>query len=109
MENDYGGDHTKVVDIVRASGIFPNFMALTLAVEMLMSPECSLIVVRAKDRFNKPTDFGYKDMLLNIKLEHSDHVGELQLHLQPIIEVKPACHRTYALMRAGELMGRRQH
>jgi len=100
MENDYDGDHTKLVDIVRASGIFPNFLCLAMAVDILMSPDCALIVVRAKDRFNKPTDFGYKDMLLNVRLEGSDHVGELQLHLAPIIEVKPACHRTYALMRA---------
>ena len=75
-------------------------MELTLAVQALMADGCTLVVVRAKDRFNKPTDFGYKDLLLNVKLEGSEHVGELQLHLQSIIDIKPACHRTYALMRA---------
>ena len=61
---------------------------------------CTLIVVRGKDRFNKPLDSGYRDMLLNVRLEGSDHVGELQLHLRTIIDIKEAAHRTYALMRA---------
>ena len=39
-------------------------------------------------------------MLLNVRLEGSDHVGELQLHLKTIIDIKEAAHRTYALMRS---------
>ena len=27
-------------------------------------------------------------MLLNVKLDDSDHVGELQLHLQSVIDIK---------------------
>ena len=100
IENDYSGNHLKLVDVVRASGIFATFSQLALMVEALMGAGCSLLVVRAKDRFNNPTDFGYKDLLLNVKLDDSDHIGELQLHLQAIIDIKPACHRTYALMRA---------
>eukprot|EP00620_Florenciella_sp_RCC1587_P022047 CAMPEP_0182563566 /NCGR_PEP_ID=MMETSP1324-20130603/5681_1 /TAXON_ID=236786 /ORGANISM="Florenciella sp., Strain RCC1587" /LENGTH=54 /DNA_ID=CAMNT_0024776799 /DNA_START=43 /DNA_END=203 /DNA_ORIENTATION=+ len=30
---------------------------------------------------------------------HRTYVGELQLHLQTIIDIKEAAHRTYALMR----------
>mmetsp|Transcript_24999 Transcript_24999/g.57947 ORF Transcript_24999/g.57947 Transcript_24999/m.57947 type:complete len:1793 (+) Transcript_24999:178-5556(+) len=100
IENDYGGDHTKLVDVVRSSAVFYTFAQLTLAVQALLDEGCTLNVCRAKDRFNNPTDFGYKDMLLNLQLQASDHVGELQLHLGPIIAIKPACHRTYALMRA---------
>ena len=36
IENDYSGDHTKLVDVVRSSGIFANFKQLTLAVEELL-------------------------------------------------------------------------
>ena len=35
IEGDYGGDHTKLVDAVRASAIFKTFAQLTLAVEAL--------------------------------------------------------------------------
>ena len=100
IEGDYGGDHTKLVDVVRASAIFLTFMQLTLFVEALLEEGCLLIVIRAKDRFNKPLDSGYRDMLLNVQLKGSEHVGELQLHLRTIIDIKEAAHRTYALMRA---------
>jgi len=33
-------------------------------------------------------------------IKGSEHVGELQLHLQTIIDIKEAAHRTYALMRS---------
>ena len=80
-----------------------------------------LIVVRAKDRFNNPTSFGYKDFLLNVRLppnptsfEDGTHVGELQFHLEAIHAIKPACHRTYALLRQvstkrGWLVGRSKY
>jgi len=102
IENDYGGDHTKLVDVVRGSAIFTTFIQLTLFVEVLLGDEYSeLIVLRAKDRFNKPLDSGYRDVLLNYKFEGtSGHVGELQLHLRTIIDIKESAHRTYALMRA---------
>ena len=77
-----------------------SFVQLTLFVEALLEEGCLLIVVRAKDRFNKPLDSGYRDMLLNVQLKGSEHVGELQLHLRTIIDIKEAAHRTYALMRA---------
>ena len=79
---------------------FKTFAQLTAFVDSLLEAGCALIVVRAKDRFNKPLDSGYRDMLLNVRLEGSDHVGELQLHLRTIIDIKEAAHRTYALMRA---------
>ena len=36
IEGDYGGDHTKLVDVVRASAIFVTFVQLTLFVEALL-------------------------------------------------------------------------
>jgi hypothetical protein len=100
IEGDYGGDHTKLVDVVRASAIFTSFRQLGFFAEALLEEGCTLIVVRAKDRFNAPLDSGYRDMLLNVKLEGTEHVGELQLHLRTIIDIKEAAHRTYALMRS---------
>ena len=100
IEKDYNGNPRKLVDVVRASAIFTTFVQLALFVEVLLGEGCALLVVRAKDRFNYPLDSGYRDMLLNVKLEGSEHVGELQLHLQSIIDIKEAAHRTYALMRA---------
>ena len=75
------------------------YLQLSLAVEALLADACELIVVRAKDRLNNPTSFGYTDFLLNVRLRDGTHVGELQLHLEAIHAIKPACHRTYALLR----------
>jgi len=99
IEGDYGGNHLLLVDAVRSSAIFDSFAQLTNFVGAFEKyPQ--VIVVRAKDRFNKPLDSGYRDMLLNVMLDGGEHVCELQLHLKPIIAIKPAAHRTYALMRS---------
>ena len=84
MYADYDGDPSRVVDIVRASALFSSMTQLALAIEALLGDGCSLVVVRAKDRFNKPTSFGYCDFLLNVRLRDGRHVGELQLHLSAI-------------------------
>ena len=101
IEKDYSGDHTKLVDVVRASAIFMTLMQLARFADALLAPGCAMVVVRAKDRFNSPLDSGYRDVLLNVKLRAGDdYVFELQLHLQTIIDIKEAAHRTYALMRS---------
>ena len=112
--SQYHGDPRRVVDIVRASAIFTSMMQLALALETLLGDGCPLIVVRAKDRLNNPTSFGYTDFLLNVRLRDGTHVGELQLHLEAIHAIKPACHRTYALLRQvstkrGWLVGRSKY
>ena len=48
IEGDYGGDHTKLVDVVRSSAIFTTFAQLTLFVEALLEDGCALIVVRGR-------------------------------------------------------------
>jgi len=98
MYADYNGDPRRVVDICRASCVFLTMTQLALALETLLA-EAGLIVVRAKDRLNNPTSFGYRDMLLNIRLNGGQHVAELQLHLAQIHAIKPLCHRTYAILR----------
>ena len=74
-------------------------LQLALAIEAFLENGCALVVVRAKDRFSNPTSFGYMDLLLNVRLKEGRHVGELQIHLERIHAIKPACHRTYALLR----------
>ena len=92
---------SRIVDIVRASAIFATMLQLAVALETLLSDGCeNLVVVRAKDRLNHPTSFGYMDFLLNVRLRHGTHVAELQLHLGPIHDIKPLCHRVYSLLRS---------
>ena len=58
IEGDYGGDHMKLLDVVRGSAIFLTIAALTGFIELLLEEGCLLTVLRAKDRFNQPEDSG---------------------------------------------------
>ena len=66
---------------------------------LLLLAVTALLCVCAHDYFNHPTDYGYRYMVLNLTLEDSEHVGELQVHLQPMIDIRPASSRTYELIR----------
>ena len=109
VEMDYDGDHLRVVDIVRDSAVFLTMGGYAQAVKRLLEGDCGVEVVRAKDRLaHGGNSYGcvrgtlsnrgrtnpqplpapapplprYRDMLLNVKLPGSEHVGELQLHFQ---------------------------
>ena len=56
-----------------------------------------LVIIRVKDRINNPKD-GYMDLLINVEI--GNHVGELQLSLARLLEVKGSAHRIYNLTRA---------
>ena len=101
---DYAGDPLRVVDIVRGTAVFVTLAQLAFALESLLDNSCELLVVRAKDRMNNPTSFGYSDILLNVRLHgdgpYSQHIGELQLHLEAMHAIKPATHKTYTVLRS---------
>ena len=49
----------------------------------------------------------YRDLLLNVSDAAEDpgtaHVGELQFHLRPILDLKPLAHANYSLVRDVDL------
>ncbi|CAN1208610.1 hypothetical protein TUMEXPCC7403_00215 [Tumidithrix helvetica PCC 7403] len=98
-EGEYGGDHSRLVDICRASIIYNSYRDL-----MLGLGKCKemLALVREKNRFAKPTPAGYRDILLNVRLSNG-HIAELQLHLQQIMDVKNGVgHKLYEEVRSIE-------
>ena len=76
IEHDYGGDHTPCSWTRCARRPLQELRAAHARVAGLLEDGCELIVVRAKDRFNKPLGLSYRDMLLNVRLGGSEHVGE---------------------------------
>ena len=70
------------MDALRASAVFDSFEQLTRAVEALLAGGYAMIFVRAEDRFNNPLESGDRHMLLNVRPERSNHVGELRLCLR---------------------------
>ena len=66
-----------------------------------------MIVIRAKDRFNRPLDSGYRDMLLNLRCEATGHIVEVQITLDPLIAIKAGGgHANYAIARVHRLFER---
>ena len=101
VENEYGGNYSKVVDVVRASAVFDNAADLARLVASLSDDGATEVkVVRVKDRFSNPVSGGYRDMLLNVRVGDLQHVGELQLHIESIKAIKPKAHRLYDLLRS---------
>ena len=80
---DYGGDASRITDIVRSSVIFETEEQVLQALTTL---EQDMDVIRIKNRFENPVN-GYRDVLLNILLPNR-HIAEMQLHLRNILDVK---------------------
>ena len=96
---DYGGDASRILDLSRASIVYDNFEALQKGLAAL---EGQVEIVRGKDRFEKPTAGGYRDIVLNVRMPNG-HIVELQLHLKQIMEVKQGKgHEIYEKTRAIE-------
>lgn len=73
-----------VKDLVRGSIVVPNLDMVPKALKALKAS--GIKVARIKNRFANPAG-AYRDMLLNMELPNG-HVGELQVHIAPMIRAK---------------------
>ena len=101
-EKDYGGDVARVVDLERATGIFDSVDDLELR---HLAAEGRLAPGRDHDPalqgpLRQEVQSGYRDLQLNVELD--GFVGELQLNLRRIIEVKAKAHTIYEVERVIE-------
>jgi hypothetical protein len=106
VDADYKGDWSRLGDIVRGSVVLDSMDQLEDAVAALRKAGIKL-AKPPKDRFAKPTEAGYRDMLVNVEYPNG-HVGELQLHLKPIIKAKSAGHKFYEETRAIESKAKKE-
>ena len=56
------------------------------------------VELRVKNRFTEPAPFGYRDMLLNVRLANG-HIAEVQLGFDSLMMLKEWMHPNYALAR----------
>lgn len=98
VENKYGGDWSRLVDVVRASIAVDSYDELKSLVGKLKEGGLELAAA-PEDRFHEPTPVGYSDVMLNVKLSNGT-VGELQLHLKPMLEAKAEGHKPYEVIRS---------
>ena len=83
VKDDYGGRFGKIFDLVRAS-VKCRSATEVLKVWQALQKISGVEVVRCKNRFRDSLFTGYRDMLLNIRLELPGcgvfHIVELQIH-----------------------------
>jgi hypothetical protein len=104
IEADYGGDVSRIVDLSRASLVYTTMEELQAG---LAAVEAQADVVRVKNRFDKPTSSGYRDIVFNLRMPNG-HIVELQLHLKQIIEAKEEGHSLYEEQRTIEATASRE-
>jgi len=74
-------------DIVRASIVFASSQQLLQFVETLLQ---DFTILQSKNRFQRPSFTGYRDWCLHLQIDTGlgfQHVCELQLHYQPILQL----------------------
>ncbi|WP_064609230.1 RelA/SpoT domain-containing protein [Photobacterium sp. J15] len=79
------GQTHKITDLARGSLVADDIPALVQAFELL---DKEITIVAVKNRFKDPTDSGYRDLKLLVKLPESNIIAEVQLHLDAISTVK---------------------
>jgi len=102
VENEYGGDARRLVDVIRGAGVFTSCTDMYKMVQTMESTS-TISIIRCKDRINKPLESGYRDVILNISLKTCEdvdpQVAELQLRLKPIHDLYAQSHRVYEIQR----------
>jgi hypothetical protein len=102
-ENDYQGDVARVVDVERATGLFDSVETLNTAASAFRGTIDGLTVRRCKDAFfAHKHDSGYRDMKLFVEVADTGFIGELQLNLRQIQNIKGHAHKVYDVERVLE-------
>jgi hypothetical protein len=86
-----------LLDPVRCSFACDTFADIKTTLDALQASGMKL-ARKPKDRFDKPTDVGYRDCLLNVVLPNGI-VGEVQLHSKAMLKVKADGHKWYEIQR----------
>ena len=100
VKSDYDGNWNQLTDIVRASIAVDHVSDIHGVLGALRKSGMQL-ARKPKDRFAKPTEAGYRDILMNVKYPNG-HVGELQVHVKPMIKAKSIAHKDYEVVRTIE-------
>jgi hypothetical protein len=108
VRTSFGGDWRKLIDVARATIALDSMDDLQNLTKVLGAKFAAHgtrekashihLAKKPKDRFANPTDVGYRDMVLNLRMP-SGAVVELQLHLKSMVRAKSAGHKHYETMR----------
>lgn len=98
VEADYDGDWSQLRDVVRATISVPTMGNVKQALGHLREAGIEL-AQQPKDRFAKPTDEGYRDLMTVVKLPNG-MLAELQIHVKAMTLAKEEGHEHYNVTRS---------
>lgn len=91
----YKGDTTRMLDLVRGTLVVANKNAAYAALEALGQ---RIEIVRVDDRFATPTEAGYMDIAVGLRMPNGV-MAELQINIPEMIEAKEVGHKLYEIER----------
>lgn len=97
IDADYDGDASRLVDVAGAYIQFDKVKDVYAALAVLKD-EPNLEIVKFKDRFAKPTESGYRDLQMSVRMSNG-HIAELRLHLKSLDEITKYEHAHYEVRR----------
>jgi hypothetical protein len=95
IAREYGGDASQIVDLVRSTIVYKDVAALLKAMPEIQS---QFTIARLKNKFMTPVPGGYRDINMNVQMSNG-HIGELQVNLEGIVELKAPYHKVYEEVR----------
>jgi len=105
VNSDYGGDWSKLKDGVRSTISVKKISDLATVFEKLGETGMKL-AQKPKDRYQKPTVSGYRDILLNVVYPNG-HIGEIQINCHEMLKAKMLGHKIYEEVRTVESNAKR--
>lgn len=91
----YRGDTTRMLDLVRGTLVVADKNAAYAALEALGQ---RIEITRVDDRFATPTEAGYMDIAVGLKMPNGV-IAELQINIPEMIEAKEVGHKLYEIER----------
>jgi hypothetical protein len=97
IDADYSGDASRLVDVAGAYIQFDKVKDVYAALAVLAGHP-DLEIVKFKDRFAKPTESGYRDLQMSVRMSNG-HIAELRLHLKSLDAITVYEHALYEVRR----------
>ncbi|MGF1759178.1 phosphoribosylglycinamide formyltransferase [Photobacterium sagamiensis] len=85
ISTELNGEVNRLTDLARGSLIARDIGSLVQAFELLSK---KVTIVEVKNRFKLPATSGYRDLKMLVRLPQTQHIAEIQLHLQAISDIK---------------------
>jgi hypothetical protein len=106
LRRKYSNDHTRLVDVIRGTGVFRQAGKLMECLRTILTGvvgDANIEVLRVSDRMNTPAPMEYRDLKMNVLLVDFGVICEMQLHMDGFYKKKEELHKHYEIDRAKKL------